>query len=110
MRSTGGTQYLQDVLIEAAALVRRAGEKKWAEWLDQDRILVSCGDLEGLDHLLKAFGGMGSFSDLVILPSNGHTIAESEVDSVNSALDAYRTKIYELASYRQQQRGLAPRS
>jgi hypothetical protein len=58
-------QLLAD-LDEAIALLRDAGETHWSSWLERDRERIGRGDPYGLDSLLRAFGGMGSFNDLVL--------------------------------------------
>jgi hypothetical protein len=44
--------------------------------------------------LLSAFGGMGSFDDLLIHPLNGHSISEEELSVVNEQLSDYRATIW----------------
>jgi hypothetical protein len=73
---------------EASELLRRYGEDRWASWLDMDAERIRRGDRYGVDHLLTAFGGMGSLNDLVIHPLNGHNIAEQDLDPVNQRLSA----------------------
>ena len=59
------TKLLAD-LDEAIALLRDSGETHWRSWLERDRERIGHGDVSGLDSLLSAFGGMGSFNDLVL--------------------------------------------
>ncbi len=40
------------------------------------------------------FGGMGSLSDLVIHPVNGHAVAEDQIARVNETLDGLRERVY----------------
>jgi hypothetical protein len=54
----------------------------WAERLAGDLRTIRAGDAYGLDHLLQAFGGMGSINDLVIHPVNGHRVDESDFRGV----------------------------
>ena len=51
-------------------------------------------DAHGLKRLLSAYGGMGSFNDLVIHPVNGHCVAKDEVDRVNHSLAELRSGMY----------------
>jgi hypothetical protein len=53
-------------LDEAIALLRDVGETQWRSSLERDRERIGRGDSYGLDSLLRAFGGMGSFNDLVL--------------------------------------------
>lgn len=68
-------------------LLRDADEKHWATWLEKDRELIAKGDFYGVEHLLQAFGGMGSFNDF--------GLAESGKDA---KLCALRNTIYDYAT------------
>lgn len=57
---------LLEALDEALGRLRRAGETHWQRWLQRGRDQVASGDANGIDHLLSAFGGMGSFNDLTL--------------------------------------------
>jgi hypothetical protein len=61
------TAALLSALDEAASLLRQSDHKKWASWLEQDRRRIADDDLFGVEHLLQAFGGMGSLNDLVLV-------------------------------------------
>jgi hypothetical protein len=68
---------LADNAGELAALLRAEGHEKWARWLDTDARRIDAGDIYGLQHLLSAFGGMGSLSDLHVAgadPQRGQRI------------------------------------
>lgn len=58
-------------LDESVTLLERYDAEHWAEWLRADMRRIASGDRGGLDHLLQAFGGMGSLNDLVLEPTNG---------------------------------------
>lgn len=100
-------------LDDAAALLVEHSEHGWAAWLEGDRRRIAQGDLAGLDHLLAAFGGMGSLNDLVFdlrngnAPATGHSPSRSPAhddgpsherderdDRDNEALDGFRASIY----------------
>lgn len=53
-------------LDEAIEILEQAGESHWKVWLERDRQLIAGQNASGLAHLLSAFGGMGSFNDLVL--------------------------------------------
>ncbi len=55
---------LATLLEEAEALLRKHNISHWADWLGKDARLIRILDLYGLEHLLSAFGGMGSLNDL----------------------------------------------
>lgn len=86
------------------ALLRRHGEIHWAAWLERDAERLRKGDVSAVDHLLSAFGGMGSLSDLVLSPANGHAIAENDVESVNAELRRLASHAHDLARELQRHR------
>jgi hypothetical protein len=57
-------QSLSEHLREAIAILERHGLEHWASWLRTDEARIRELDLYGLEHLLSAFGGMGSLNDL----------------------------------------------
>jgi hypothetical protein len=81
-------------LDEAVILLNRFNESLWSGRLADDRAKIANGDRYALDHVLQAFGGMGSFNDLVIHRINGHDIDDREVRAVNDRLSALRTAIW----------------
>ena len=40
------------------------GQSLWADWLGSSLQQIMAHDGNGLSHLLRAYGGMGSFNDL----------------------------------------------
>jgi hypothetical protein len=58
---------------------------------------LSEGDLSGITHLLSAYGGMGSLSDVVITDDTGDSRAQEKVARINDHIDALRSSIYTLA-------------
>jgi hypothetical protein len=91
------TFQLCEKLREASALLKSAGEHHWASWLDKSLTRIERRDLSGVDHLLGAYGGMGSFSDLTLMSANGHSVTDENYHEVNNRLDALRSELYELA-------------
>ncbi|MBL8523403.1 MAG: hypothetical protein JNN20_06930 [Betaproteobacteria bacterium] len=79
-------QALAELIEGAQALLAKHGEKHWASWLEQDARRIQNLDLYGVEHVLSAFGGMGSINDLVLHPINGHLIQENEIDAANAEL------------------------
>jgi hypothetical protein len=53
-------------LDEVIALLDRAGEPHWRDWMAEGRARLHRADMFGLDKILGAYGGMGSFNDLII--------------------------------------------
>jgi hypothetical protein len=54
------------------------GVSPWADWLESSRRQIMAHDGNGLSHLLRAYGGMGSFNDL----------------QLSRAMQRVRTRIY----------------
>lgn len=86
-------QSLAESLEFASDFLLKYGVPSWASWLAKDARLVRNGDFYGVDHLLSAFGGMGSLNDLVLHPMNGHSILEADVNRVNEELQAMLSDI-----------------
>ena len=78
---------LLSALKQAIALLQASGETRWADWLEKDCGLIEAEDFYGIEHLLQAFGGMGSFTDLALQPA-----------SKNAELKWVRERIYEIAN------------
>lgn len=57
---------LAQYLDQAEALLLRYGQVQWADWLRKDARLIRALDFYGIEHLLAAYGGMGSFNDVVL--------------------------------------------
>ena len=62
--------------------------------LDETITVLQMHDAHGLRRLLHAYGGMGSFNDVVLTHLNGHPIDPSQEPSVNERLDALRSSMY----------------
>lgn len=77
-------QKLLDSLDQTVALLREHSEHHWATGLEVDRGRIADGDGHALDHLLSAFGGMGSLNDLVL---HGPTPGAPWNDALRAAND-----------------------
>ena len=84
-------------LRETSTLLRRAGESHWAKWMDESLRRIENSDLAGVDHLLNAYGGMGSFNDLILMAANGHTVSDVDQHALNDRLATLRSELWELA-------------
>lgn len=78
---------LSKTIQEAADLLLSVGEQHWGNWLAKDAALIRRSDFRGVEHVLSAFGGMGSINDLIIHPINGHAVSEAETSIVNEKLE-----------------------
>lgn len=93
----GPVARLDATLEEIVALLHAHGEEHWSAWLAGDLERIRKGDAYGIEHLLSAYGGMGSFSDLFLSPENGSRIAASEVGPVNERLRRLASRAHDLA-------------
>lgn len=85
-------------------LLHQAGEAPWSDRLTSLRDGIERGERHAFDAVLQSFGGMGSLSDLVLHPANGHEIEVDEIPVVNGRLDQLRSSLWSAA--RRLQRGL----
>lgn len=81
-------------LDDAIRILTTAGEEHWRSWLERDRRLVANGDACGLEHLMNAFGGMGSFNDLMLTAANGHSGTDQELSEMDDRLHELRDQIW----------------
>lgn len=91
------TAELLTVLARISGLLREAGARHWATWVNTAAARIRAGDASGLDIVLDANGGMGSFNDVVLCEANGHDVRPDRIDAINSELDELRTVAWELA-------------
>ncbi len=89
-------EYLSQLLDKASELLSANGETRWADWLSKDAQLIRGSDFFGVEHLLSAFGGMGSFND-VVLCSVGESSPGRMLTVENERLSELRTSIYDIA-------------
>lgn len=85
-------------LDETAALLRDHGETHWLGWVERCRSELAMYDAAAFDHVLGAFGGMGSLNDLLILGANDHVVRPDEESAVNDRLDDLRGTIWDDAT------------
>ncbi|MBJ9975229.1 hypothetical protein IAE35_05550 [Pseudomonas sp. S75] len=93
------TQPLIDVLERLALLLESDGDQHWSQWMRRARSRLLEGDLSGARYLLSAYGGMGSFNDLILgqhYDSQGFSWKPGHI-ALNDELDALRGEAYCLA-------------
>lgn len=90
---------LQGELRNLSGLLDQVGEEGWSSWARRAESRLASGRAVPED-IRSAFGGMGSLNDLVIHPANGHEVASSEVEAVNTELDGLRSRIWQLSQQR----------
>lgn len=73
---------LIDVLEELAILLESDGDNHWSRWMRKAKTLLQASDYSGITYLRSAYGGMGSFNDLIL--------GQSSVDGVFSWKPGYK--------------------
>ena len=58
-------QELIEVLAKLADLLEINGGQHWRAWLLRAKARLENSDYSGIEYLLQAYGGMGSFNDFV---------------------------------------------
>ena len=89
---------LNSSLNETVLLLREHGESHWLAWAERCQRELDAHDTAAFDHILSAFGGMGSFNDLLILGYNKHRIEPGQETAVNDRLANLRTAIWTSAT------------
>jgi len=85
-------------LDEIVALLRKHEIDRWADWLNKDARYLRNSDFHGVEHLMSAFGGMGSLNDLVLAEVSADN-PEYLVTSPDDALfQSLLNKIHSLGS------------
>ena len=86
------------VLQKVIELLDADGEVHWRDWMSTSLAALESNDLNGARHLRNAYGGMGSFNDLVIgqRMDGDHFSWTPDAHSANDKLDALRSQAYSL--------------
>jgi hypothetical protein len=85
------------LLNDAVEILTQVGETHWSAWLASCRTQIAADAKSGSNHLLTAFGGMGSFNDLWLCQINGHRALPADESEINAKLDDIRSRMYDLA-------------
>jgi len=90
---------LCETLERIIELLVADNEAHWSRWMRGALDTLSSGDSAGAHRVLAAYGGMGSFNDLII----GQTVTDDRLTwadgaaGMNDELDALRARAYTLA-------------
>lgn len=97
---------LTKLLEEASELLRMFEQEAWANWLSLDAARIRNSDFYGVEHLLSAFGGMGSLNDVVFVDKLkvGQVIHMPVAE--NERFASLRSRIYDLAAKLRREEGL----
>lgn len=93
------TEQLIDVLDQLATVLESDGDTHWSQWIRKARAHVMNSDYYGIEYLLSAYGGMGSFNDLILGQSsvNGAFAWKPGHVELNNKFDALRNQAAKLA-------------
>lgn len=93
------THQLVAVLDQLIELLESEGERHWSCWIRRSRERILACDYSGIELLLRAYGGMGSFNDFSLRA--GADTRESKVRqtarAIDRRLDELRTTAWDLA-------------
>jgi len=96
-----GTKELIDVLGELITLLESDGNRHWSGWMQRAKSRLERLDYSGAEYLLSAYGGMGSFNDLILGQTqlNGQFAWKPAHVELNDRLDELRGKAWQLAQW-----------
>ena len=82
------TAELVAVLEELIHLLNTDGNNHWANWMTKARALIVNSDFSGIEKVLAAYGGMGSFNDVYL----------TKITRENCQFSEHQSKAWELAT------------
>jgi hypothetical protein len=82
-------------LIAMKRLLDEVGETHWAAWLETD--IHEWRASSGTAHHLSAYGGMGSFNDVLLLAANGHNVSAQQEPWANTVFEWLKACCHHLA-------------
>lgn len=93
------TEELICTLDQLAAILESDGDTHWSVWMRKARARLIDSDYSGIEYLQSAYGGMGSFNDLVLGKSddNGVICWKPGHVELNERFDELRNKAAALA-------------
>lgn len=93
------TQELVCVLAKLASLLESDGEHHWCAWMLRAKARLENSDYSGIDYLLGAYGGMGSFNDFIAGQSTvaGQFVWKPGYKELNDEIDGLRNRAWSLA-------------
>lgn len=91
----GKREEMEELLKSTKLFLLKHEELYWAGKCDTVLRKKELSYDSALSELASWFGGMGSFSDLVLHELNGHRVADEEYRAVNDKLTALRNALWE---------------
>jgi len=83
-------------------LLEHSGEGRWLLWARRHLEKARAGSIDAT--VLDAYGGAGSFNDLVLDPGNGHALERMQIPWANRLLAVLGERVYQLAYERTDER------
>ncbi|MDF1838055.1 MAG: hypothetical protein P1V35_09320 [Planctomycetota bacterium] len=77
------TTELLSILEELRVGLSATGQDHWSQWISESARRLKASDFSGIEHLLRAYGGMGSINDLMLSPD----LARLRTDAYDLAED-----------------------
>lgn len=84
---------LRSAVSKVVDLLNEFGDDHWSTWFADVEQRLERHDPDAFDRASMAFGGMGSFNDVVIHPINGDAVPSDRIATVNERLDELRNVI-----------------
>lgn len=91
------TGLLLKALDQLLVLLESVEEKRWHNYFARAKDKITASDFDGVTMVIHAFGGMGSFSDLVIHRLNNHKVQDEQISEINKKLTSLGAAVYEAA-------------
>ena len=91
------TEQLIQILVELEKMLSEHDRSHWAKWMAKSIKRLRNSDFSGITHLLGAYGGMGSFNDVVFHPLNNDDLDDSEIIALNEQFSHLRSQAWTLA-------------
>lgn len=88
------TQYEQ-ALLATERFLRQVGELHWANWLRED--IAAWRGSGDVSHHRAAYGGMGSFNDVILCRQNKHHISAEQEPWANSLFEWLKALLFHLS-------------
>jgi len=87
----------EKTLLATEEFLRRVGEQQWANWLRED--ITAWHKDRDVSHHRQAYGGMGSFNDVVICRMNQHQVTAEQEPWANSLFEWLKAILYYLSAH-----------
>ncbi|WP_223437311.1 MULTISPECIES: DUF6966 domain-containing protein [unclassified Pseudomonas] len=95
------TEELICILDQLAAMLESDGHTHWGLWMRKAKARLMSSDYSGIEYLQSAYGGMGSFNDLILGQSddNGVLCWKPSHVELNERFDELRNEAAKLADF-----------